>query len=116
MSRMAIVVLSGPDVPGRASAGLHVAKRIADARASNGIEVVEVFLFADGIKILGQPDSELGRLVRELIEAGLVVGGCTNQLKNGNLEEAAGVIGVRAEFARDTFARYAREGYTVLTF
>lgn len=37
MARIAIVVLSGQDDPGRAKAGLHVAKRIHDARAENGI-------------------------------------------------------------------------------
>lgn len=37
MAKIAVVVLSGRDNPGRASAGLHVAKRMYDAREQNGI-------------------------------------------------------------------------------
>ena len=108
MSKIAIVVLSGQDNPGRATAGLHVAKRIYDARQENGIDAVEVFLFTEGLKILGNPDGDLGHLVHELVEAGIVVGGCTNQLNNWNLADAATKAGVQSEFARDTFSRYAR--------
>jgi hypothetical protein len=44
------------------------------------------------------------------------VGGCRNQLNNWGLAETAADVGVASEYARDAFARYAREGYTVLTF
>lgn len=40
MARIAVVVLSGQDNPGRAKAGLHVAKRMYDARQENGIDGV----------------------------------------------------------------------------
>ncbi|MCY0897493.1 MAG: DsrE family protein [Firmicutes bacterium] len=116
MAKIAIVLLSGEDNPGRAMAGLHVAKRIYDARQENEIEEVEVFLFTQGLKLLGQMDSELGQLIRELVEAGVVIGACTNQLNNWSLADAANAAGVKAEFARDAFSRYARDGFTVLTF
>jgi hypothetical protein len=116
MAKIAVVVLSGQDNPSRASAGLHVAKRMHDAREANGIEAVEVFLFTEGLKVLGEPDSTLGQLVQDLLDAGIVVGGCTNQLDNWNLADQARAAGIRAEFARDTFSRYARDGWTVLTF
>jgi hypothetical protein len=114
--KIAIVLLSGQESPARATAGLHVAKRIYDARQENGLDSVEVFLFTDGLRVLGQQDSELRRLVQELVDAGIVVGGCTNQLNNWNLADEAKRVGIQAEFARDAFSRYAREGYTVLTF
>ena len=116
MANMAIVILSGQDNPSRASAGLHVAKRIYDARKENGIESVEVFLFTEGLKVLGETDTEFRQLIQDLVDAGILVGGCTNQLNNWNLADQARAAGVRAEFARDAFSRYARDGYTVLTF
>jgi hypothetical protein len=116
LAKIAIVVLSGQDDPGRAKAGLHVAKRIHDARAENGIEGVEVFLFTQGLRLVGEPDSELGGLIRELVAAGIPVGGCTNQLNDWGLGGAAQALGVGSEFARDAFSRFAREGITVMTF
>jgi len=116
MAKIAIVLLSGQDNPGRAMAGLHVAKRIYDARVENEIEDVEVFLFTQGLKLLGEMDTELGGLIRELVQAGIMVGACTNQLNNWNLADSARNVGVQEEFARDAFSRYARDGYTVLTF
>lgn len=66
--------------------------------------------------MLGETDSDLRQLIQELLDAGIVVGGCTNQLNNRNLADQAKAAGVRAEFARDTFSRYARDEYAVLTF
>ena len=116
MAKIAVVVLSGNDDPGRAHAALHVAKRMHDARQQNGLDAVEVFLFTQGLRLVGERDSDAGRLIAELVEAGIRVGGCTNQLTNWGLTEAAEAMGVRAEFARDAFSRFARDGYTVLTF
>jgi len=116
VAKIAVVVLSGNDDPGRANAGLHVAKRMHDARQENGIDSVEVFLFTQGLRLVGERDSDAGRLIAELVGAGITVGGCTNQLNNWGLAEAAEAIGIRAEFARDAFSRFARDGYTVLTF
>jgi len=116
MARIAVVVLSGQDNPGRAKAGLHVAKRMDDARKENGIDGVEVFLFTQGLRLVGEPESELGELIRELVGQGIPVGGCSNQLNDWGLADAAKSMGVKAEFARDAFSRYARDGYTVMTF
>ncbi len=116
MGKIAIVLLSGKENQARAMAGLHVAKRIYDARQENQIDDVEVFLFTDGLRNVGEPEGELNHLVNELIEAGIVVGGCSNQLNSWNLADEAKAAGIHAEFARDAFSRYAREGYTVMTF
>ena len=116
MGKIAIVVMSGKDNPPRAMSGLHVAKRIYDARHENGIEDVEVFLFTEGLRVIGDTEGEMANLVHELIEAGIVVGGCRNQLNSWGLADEAKSAGIFAEFARDAFSRYAREGYTVMTF
>jgi len=116
VGKIAIVLLSGKENPARAAAGLHVAKRIYDAREENQIEAVEVFLFTDGLRVVGEEHSDLHHLLDELIAAGIVVGGCSNQLDDWNLADVAQAAGVNAEFARDAFSRYAREGYTVMTF
>lgn len=116
MAKIAIVLLSGKDHPARALSGLHVAKRIYDARKENAIDDVEVFLFTDGLRVIGEPEGELNRFVNKLIEADIVVGGCSNQLNSWNLADEAKAAGINAEFARDAFSRYAREGYTVMTF
>ncbi len=116
MGKIAIVLLSGEDNPARALAGLHVAQRIFEARKENEIEDVEVFLFTEGLRIVGEPASKLAHLVNECVEAGIVVGGCSNQLNSWNLADEAKVAGIHSEFARDAFSRYARDGYTVMTF
>ena len=115
-AKIAVVLLSGKDNPGRAMAGLHVAKRMYDAREANGLEDVEVFLFTEGVRMVGEPNGEWNQVIRELLEAGVLVGACANQLNSWNLAEVANTAGVQAEFARDAFSRYARDGYTVLTF
>ncbi|WP_242940723.1 hypothetical protein [Sulfobacillus thermosulfidooxidans] len=41
-----------------------MAKRIYDARVENGIDAVEVFLFTEGLKVLGETDSDLRQLIQ----------------------------------------------------
>ena len=50
--KIAIVISSGLDQRAKVISGLHVAKRIYDARKENNIERVEVFLFTGGVKAL----------------------------------------------------------------
>jgi hypothetical protein len=116
MAKIAVVIVAGADQKDRVTSGLHVAKRMHDAREDNGIERVEVFLFTGGVRLLADTLPEASALIDELMQAGIVVGACQNQLVNWNLADAAAARHVASEFARDAFSRYAREGYTVLTF
>jgi hypothetical protein len=116
MAKIAVVIVAGADQKDRVTSGLHVAKRMHDARAENGIERVEVFLFTGGVRLLEDTLPEASALIEELRASGIVVGACRNQLENWKLNEAAAARHVAAEFARDAFSRYAREGYTVFTF
>ena len=50
--KIAIVINSGLDQRAKVMSGLHVAKRIHDARKENGIDRVEVFLFTGGVRSL----------------------------------------------------------------
>ena len=116
MAKIAVVIIAGADQKDRVTSGLHVAKRMHDARAENGIERVEVFLFTGGVRLLEDTLPEASALIKELTEAGIVVGACQNQLQNWKLSDAAAARHVASEFARDAFSRYARDGYTVFTF
>ena len=116
--KIAILIISGLDQRAKVMSGLHVAKRIYDAREENGIEKVEVFLFTGGIRALetGKDNSEIMDAISELREAGITLEACSNQVKNWALEEVFSKNGINLEFARDAFSRYAVEGYTVISF
>lgn len=114
--RIAIVINSGWDQKDKVTSGLGVAKRIFDAKEENQIDDVEIFLFTGAVKLLETMPPEVDRLLRDLKAAGLIVGACSNQVNNWNLQDPASQYGIQLEFARDAFSRYAREGYTVLTF
>lgn len=116
--KIAILIISGLDQRAKVMSGLHVAKRIYDAREENGIEKVEVFLFTGGIRALetGKDNSEIMDAISELREAGITLEACSNQVKNWALEDVFSTNGINLEFARDAFSRYAVEGYTVISF
>ena len=116
--KIAIVINSGLDQRAKVMSGLHVAKRIHDAGAENGIDRVEVFLFTGSVRSLenGQDNGEMLEAIRELRESGIMIGACSNQVKNWNLEDVFSRNEINLEFARDAFSRYAVEGYTVISF
>ena len=114
--KIAIVINSGWDQKDKVTSGMHVAKRIFDAREENQIDAVEVFLFTGAVKLLESVPPEVDKTLTELREAGLMVGACSNQVNNWKLTEPATKYSINLEFACDAFSRYAREGYTVLTF
>ncbi len=116
--KIAIVISSGLDQRAKVMSGLHVAKRIYDAKDENGIEKLEVFLFTGGIKALGkgEDNSEVMDAIKELREAGIMLEACSNQVKTWDMEDIFKKNGINLEFARDAFSRYAVEGYTVISF
>jgi hypothetical protein len=114
--KIAIVINSGWDQNDKVTSGLGVTKRIFDAMEENQIDAVEVFLFTGAVKLLESVPPEVDKALTALQEAGVTVGACSNQVNNWNLTDAAAKYNIHLEFARDAFSRYAREGYTVLTF
>lgn len=116
MGKMAILILAGAKDPSRIMAGLNVAYRLQEARPDNGLEALEVFLFSDGVKQLGELQPEIADLLQGLRQSGVVVGACSLQLEKWHLEAVAQRFELQPERTRDSFARYAREGYTVISF
>lgn len=116
--KIAIIIISGIDQRAKIMSGLHVAKRIQEAKDENGIEKVEVFLFTGGIRSLenGQDNEEILSAIKELKDAGVILEACSNQVKNWNMEHIFSSNGIELEFARDAFSRYAVDGYTVISF
>ena len=116
--KIAIVITSGLDQRAKLMSGLHVAKRIHDARTENGINMVEVFLFTGGVRSLekGQDNGEVLDAIKELRKSGITIEACSNQVKNWNMEEIFIKNDINLEFARDAFSRYAVDGYTVISF
>jgi hypothetical protein len=117
-AKIAIVISSGLDQRPKVMAGLHIAKRIYEARKENGIDKVEVFLFTGGVKALGkdQDNKEVLDSIKELREAGIILEACSNQVNTWGMEDIFSKNGINLEFARDAFSRYAVEGYTVFSF
>jgi len=102
------------------SAGSHVAERIRQVAAENGV-TIEVFCFGPAQGALNHSgDSvvrgEYNQQIDELIEAGVPVGACLNAARAAGVEEALTARGIKLQFARDAFVRYAIDGATVLTF
>ncbi len=116
--KIAIIIVSGLDQKPKVMSGLHVAKRIYDARKENDIETVEVFLFTGGVIMLDHnaENSDVLNIIKELRESNILIGACSNQVQSYNLEEQFKTRGINLEFARDAFSRYARENFTVITF
>ncbi len=114
--KIAIVISSDWDQKIKVDAGLHLAKRIYEARQENSVDALEVFLFAGGAKLLQSLPDEFVKIIEELRQSNILMKVCTTEAKLWNLEENAKKYGIGFEFARDAFSRYARDGFTVFTF
>jgi hypothetical protein len=102
------------------STGSHVAERIRQVAGDQGVEL-EVFCFGPAQAALGAPDdspirAEYNEQIDKLTAAGVAVGACLNAARSADTENALTARGIRLQFARDAFVRYALEGATVITF
>ena len=102
------------------SAGSHVAERVRQVAAGQGTEV-EVFCFGPAQTALGDPAgdqvrAEYNQQIDDLAAAGVPVGACLNTARAAGTEEALSRRGIKLQYARDAFVRYALEGATVITF
>jgi hypothetical protein len=117
MSKSVIHLFHGDD--DSLSAGSHVAERIRQVAAEQGV-TLEVFCFGPAQGALSAPDSlvrrEYNQQIDELVEAGVPVGACLNAARAAGTETALTARGINLQFARDAFVRYAVEGATVLSF
>ncbi len=117
MSKSVVHIFHGDD--DSLSAGSHVAERIRQVAAEQGV-TLEVFCFGPAQGALSASDSlvrtEYNQQIDELVEAGVPVGACLNAARAAGTEAALLARGINLQFARDAFVRYAVEGATVLSF
>ncbi len=118
MSKSVIHLFHGDD--DSLSAGSHVAERIRQVAAEQGV-TLEVFCFGPAQGALSSTGetptrTEYNQQIDELIAAGVSVNACINAARAAGTEEALSARGINLEFARDAFVRYAVEGATVLSF
>ncbi|MGC8484095.1 MAG: hypothetical protein ACP5O6_00460 [Candidatus Baltobacteraceae bacterium] len=100
--------------------GSHVAERIRQIAPDQKVGL-EVFCFGPAQDALVEPSTtqirtEYNQQIDELIEAGVPVGACLNAARAAGMEHALSQRGVRLQFARDAFVRFALEGATVMNF
>lgn len=113
--KIAIIIASDWNQTLKVTSALHLAKRIYDVRKENSIDVLEVFLYAGGAKLLQSLPKDFANTLEELKQSNIIVKVCTTEAKLWSLDENARKYGVSIEFARDAFSRYAREGFSILT-
>jgi hypothetical protein len=102
------------------SSGSHVAERIRQIADEQQVEL-EVFCFGPAQRALDdQPDdpvrTEYNRQIDALVKAGVPVGACLNAARSSDTEQTLTDRGVRLQYARDAFARFALEAATVISF
>ena len=114
--KIAIVLVSDWDQQIKITSGLHLAKRIWEAKEENSVDALEVFLFAGGSKLLQSLPEEFATIIKELKQSKITIKVCTTEAKLWGLEENAKKLRIETELARDAFARYARDGFTVYSF
>ncbi|MHB1874751.1 MAG: hypothetical protein ACYCPF_07855 [Streptosporangiaceae bacterium] len=102
------------------SAGSHVAERIRQVAAAQDAGL-EVYCFGPAQAALsshqdGPVRAEYNQQIDDLAAAGVPVSACLNAARAAGQEEALAKRGIRLQYARDAFVRYALEGATVITF
>ena len=101
------------------STGSHVAERIRQVAAAQGADL-EVYCFGPAQAALSDPEgdvrAEYNQQIDDLTAAGVPVGACLNAARAAGTEEKLAERGIRLQYARDAFVRYALAGATVITF
>lgn len=118
MAKTVIFLFHGDDES--LNAGSHVAERVRQVAGEQGVEL-EVFCFGPAQGALtetgGSPiRAEYRDQIDALAAAGVPVGACRNAANAAGTVDALTTRGVRLEFARDAFVRYALEGAAVISF
>jgi hypothetical protein len=101
-------------------AGSHVAERIRQVASDQGAEL-EVYLFGPAQAALndGTTDpatAEYNAQIDALVAAGVPVGACLNAAEAAKVDKILTDRGIRLQYARDAFIRFALEGATVIGF
>ena len=118
MAKVVIYLFHGD--PDSLGAGSHVAERVRQVAAEQGVEL-EVFCFGPAQTALLDPTlegpvREYNVQIDELIAAGVPVAACLNAARAHDAEDSLRSRGVDLQYARDAFVRYATEAATVMSF
>jgi hypothetical protein len=102
------------------STGSHVAERIRQVADERQVEL-EIFCFGPAQGALNDHSddptrTEYNRQIDELVKAGVPVGACLNAARSADTEQELTDRGVRLQYARDAFVRFALEAATVINF
>jgi hypothetical protein len=102
------------------SSGSHVAERVRQVAGEQQVDL-EVFCFGPAQGALNDRSddparSEYNQQIDDLIKVGVTVGACLNSARSADTEQALTDRGVRLQYARDAFVRFALEGATVIGF
>ncbi|MGC8512883.1 MAG: hypothetical protein ACP5P1_07595 [Acidimicrobiales bacterium] len=102
------------------AAGSHVAERVRQVAGDQSVDL-EVYCFGPAQGALSDTTGDIKRReyntqIDDLVAAGVPVGACLNAAHAAGTEEALGARGVKLQYARDAFVRWALEGATVIGF
>jgi hypothetical protein len=104
------------DDPSSLNTGTHVAERIRQVKDENEVDL-EVYVFGPAEKALTDKTNEAySDAIQGLIRAGVPVHTCIDIANSIGTAEAFSATGLKLEYARDAFVRYAKEGATVISF
>ena len=96
--------------------GAHVAERIRQVKDERGV-ALEVYVFGPAEKALAADGNEvLKEAIRGLVEAGVPVHTCIDIANATGKADQFTAQGLKLEYARNAFVRYATEGATVISF
>jgi hypothetical protein len=114
MSKVVIHIFH--DDPSSLANGSHVAERVRQVQAERKV-ALEVYVFGPAEKALTRPDcQDYNGQIDSLARNGVPVGTCISIAESLDAKEAFKTRGLRLEYARDAFARFALEGATVISF
>lgn len=102
------------------AAGSHVAERVRQVAGDQAVDL-EVFCFGPAQAALNDRSddatrTEYNQQIDELVKFGVAVGACLNAARAAGTEQVLEGRGIRLQYARDAFVRFALEGAAVINF
>ncbi|OLZ09524.1 DsrE family protein [Sulfobacillus thermosulfidooxidans] len=114
MGKLGIMIAS--DNPQRIRVALSLALHTAELPEAERPDVLEVFFFAESTALLASAPDDVRQMMQDLRQRGILLEACTNLVKSYQVEDAARALDIALLMANQTFSRWAREGYAILSF